>query len=249
MKGLKRKNRVIHIYIISVILVIALSTVFFIMYKYNVEGEKNLPFNITKLMIISSAETKNFEKQENNYQADVIQKNDIYIAIEKNENYKKTDTIKEIIFKNFEIIEQAKTGKINIYRTSEGTNTFEYIEKYLINNEVIFTGGKETNLNQEQMTIGNQGGLLKISITLEDLGKLIYTENENIESNGKLLNKLNLKNEDIQTKLSFDVIIKLNSENTFKTNIILDLPVGDIVNEGVCTSENNNLEKLVFKRI
>lgn len=249
MKGLKRKNRIIHIYIISIILVIALSTVFFIMYKYNVEGEKNLPFNITKLMIISSAETKNFEKQENNYQADVIQKNDIYIAIEKNENYKKTDTIKEIIFKNFEIIEQAKTGKINIYRTSEGTNTFEYIEKYLINNEVIFTGGKETNLNQEQMTIGNQGGLLKISITLEDLGKLIYTENENIESNGKLLNKLNLKNEDIQTKLSFDVIIKLNSENTFKTNIILDLPVGDIVNEGVCTRENNNLEKLVFKRI
>lgn len=249
MKGLERKNRIIHIYIISVILVIALSTVFFIMYKYNVEGEKNLPFNITKLMIISSAETKNFEKQENNYQADVIQKNDIYIAIEKNENYKKTDTIKEIIFENFEIIEQAKIGKINIYRTSEGTNTFEYIEKYLINNEVIFTGGKETNLNQEQMTIGNQGGLLKISITLEDLGKLIYTENENIESNGKLLNKLNLKNEEIQTKLSFDVIIKLNSENTFKTNIILDLPVGDIVNEGVCTSENNNLEKLVFKRI
>lgn len=249
MKGLKRKNRIIHIYIISVILVIALSTVFFIMYKYNVEGEKNLPFNITKLMIISSAETKNFEKQENNYQADVIQKNDVYIAIEKNENYKKTDTIKEIIFKNFGIIEQAKTGKIKIYRTSEATNTFEYIEKYLINNEVIFIGGKETNLNQEQMTIGNQGGLLKISITLEDLGKLIYTENENIESNGKLLNKLNLKSEDVQTKLSFDVIIKLNSGNKFKTNIVLNLPTGDIVNEGVCTMDDTNVEKLVFKRI
>ena len=89
MIDLKRKNRIIHIYIISAILIIALSTVFFIMYKYNIEGERNLPFNITKLIVISSAETENFEKQESIYQADVIQKNDIYIAIEKNQNYKK----------------------------------------------------------------------------------------------------------------------------------------------------------------
>lgn len=250
MINLKRKNRIIHIYIISAILIIALSTVFFIMYKYNIEGERNLPFNITKLIVISSAETENFEKQESIYQADVIQKNDIYIAIEKNQNYKKTDAIKEITFNNFKILEQSKIGKLNFYRTTtEGTKTFEYTENYLINNEIKYIGGKETNLQEEQMTIANQGGLLKISATIEDLGKLIYTENENITSDGRLLNKLNLKSEDIKTKISFDVIMKLSSGNTFKTTITLDLPTGDIVNEGVSTTENNNLEKLVFKRV
>lgn len=250
MINLKRKNRIIHIYIISAILIIALSTVFFIMYKYNIEGERNLPFNITKLIVISSAETENFEKQESIYQADVIQKNDIYIAIEKNQNYKKTDAIKEITFNNFKLLEQSKIGKLNFYRTTtEGTKTFEYTENYLINNEIKYIGGKETNLQEEQMTIANQGGLLKISATIEDLGKLIYTENENITSDGRLLNKLNLKSEDIKTKISFDVIMKLSSGNTFKTTITLDLPTGDIVNEGVSTTENNNLEKLVFKRV
>lgn len=250
MIDLKRKNRIIHIYIISAILIIALSTVFFIMYKYNIEGERNLPFNITKLIVISSAETENFEKQESIYQADVIQKNDIYIAIEKNQNYKKTDAIKEITFNNFKILEQSKIGKLNFYRTTtEGTKTFEYTENYLINNEIKYIGGKETNLQEEQMTIANQGGLLKISATIEDLGKLTYTENENITSDGRLLNKLNLKSEDIKTKISFDVIMKLSSGNTFKTTITLDLPTGDIVNEGVSTTENNNLEKLVFKRV
>lgn len=250
MINLKRKNRIIHIYIISAILIIALSTVFFIMYKYNIEGERNLPFNITKLIVISSAETENFEKQESIYQADVIQKNDIYIAIEKNPNYKKTDAIKEITFNNFKILEQSKIGKLNFYRTTtEGTKTFEYTENYLINNEIKYIGGKETNLQEEQMTIANQGGLLKISATIEDLGKLTYTENENITSDGRLLNKLNLKSEDIKTKISFDVIMKLSSGNTFKTTITLDLPTGDIVNEGVSTTENNNLEKLVFKRV
>lgn len=250
MINLKRKNRIIHIYIINAILIIALSTVFFIMYKYNIEGERNLPFNITKLIVISSAETENFEKQESIYQADVIQKNDIYIAIEKNQNYKKTDAIKEITFNNFKILEQSKIGKLNFYRTTtEGTKTFEYTENYLINNEIKYIGGKETNLQEEQMTIANQGGLLKISATIEDLGKLTYTENENITSDGRLLNKLNLKSEDIKTKISFDVIMKLSSGNTFKTTITLDLPTGDIVNEGVSTTENNNLEKLVFKRV
>lgn len=246
---LKRKNRMVHIYIISIILIITLSVIFCLMYKYHVEGEKNLPFNITKLIIISSAETENFEKNENIYQANVIQKNDIYIAVEKNQEYKKEDAIKEITFNNFKTIKKNKAGNVKIYRTSQGEKTFEYIEDYLIDNEIKYTGKQETNLKQEQMTIANQGGLIQISLALEDLGKLTYTENENVMSDGRLLNKLGLTNEDIEFTISFDMIIKLSSGNIFKTTITLDLPTGDIVKEGVSTTENNDLSKLVFKRV
>ena len=76
-------------YIVIFFLILLFSTTFFIMYKYYVEGEKNLPFNITKLVVVSSAKTENIEINENTYEANVIQKNDIYIAIEKNKYYSK----------------------------------------------------------------------------------------------------------------------------------------------------------------
>ena len=244
----RKNNKSIQVYIIALFLTISLCIIMFLMYKYYVEGEKNLPFNITKQIVISSASTENFERNEDVYEADIIQKNDIFIGIEKNPNYKKEDAIKEVLFNNFKVLEPGKIGKVETYRTSED-ETFKYIEKYLAIDEIKYVGAKDTNLKEEQMTIGNQGGLLEISIILNDLGRFTYTENENIESDGRLLKKLNLKTEDIKTKISFDVVIKLVSGNIFKTTITLDLPISDIANEGVSTVENTNLDKLVFKRI
>lgn len=43
--------------------------------------------------------------------------------------------------------------------------------------------------------------------------------------------------------------IELTSGKTFETTIGLDLPSGDIINEGVCTQDNTDLDKLVFKRV
>ena len=99
------------------------------------------------------------------------------------------------------------------------------------------------------MIIANQGGLLELSIIMNDLGKITYGENENTPSDGTLLNRLSLKTEDIKTTVSFDMIIELSSGNIFKTTISLELPVGDIVTEGVCTLEKIDLDKLVFKRV
>ena len=100
----------------------------------------------------------------------------------------------------------------------------------------------------ETMTIANQGGLIKFSITLNDLGKVSFPENENISSDGTLLQKLNLTNEDIKLDIAFDMVIELNSGKTFKTTIYLELPCGNIVDEGVCKKEDYNLNKLVYKR-
>jgi len=236
-------------YLFVLLFVLALSIVAFIIIKYNVEGEKNIPFSITKLMIISSAETEELESNDNLYQANIIQKNDIYLAVEKNENYKKQDAIKKIILNNFNVIKEGKNGKLKIYRTAMEEQAFNYNENYEIKDGIEFVGDLKTNLKAEKMTVANQGGLLEFSIVLNDLGKLTYGENENISSDGTLLKKLNLATEDIKKDISFDMIIELASGKTFKTTINLELPVGDITEEGVCTNENIDLNKLVFKRI
>lgn len=235
-------------YIILFFLILIFSVTFFIMYKYYVEGEKKLPFNITKLVVASSANTEDIEINENTYEANVIQKNDIYLAIEKNEDFSKEDAIKKITLNNFKVIEQGKKGTIKFYRTSQGENEFEYIENYEINGKVEYIGSKETNLKLENMTIANQGGLIKLSVILNDLGKITYLEDDNVMADGTLLNRLQLSKEDVKVKVSFDMIMELSGGNTFKTTIFLELPTGDIVTEGVSTNEID-VSKLVFKRI
>lgn len=235
-------------YIILFFLTLILFTTFFIMYKYYVEGEKNLPFNITKIVLVSSAQTEDIEINENIYEANVIQKNDMYFAIEKNNNYSKEDAIKKITINNFKIIEKGEKGLLKFYRTSLGINSFDYTENYEINDRVEYVGSKETNLKLENMIISNQGGVIELSAIITDLGKISYSENDNISADGSLLKRLELTNEEIKHIASFDMIIELTGGNTFKTKITMELPVGDIVNDNVCTKEIE-VSKLVFKRI
>lgn len=235
-------------YVISLFLILIFFTTFFIMYKYYVEGEKNIPFNISKLIVISTAETQNFTKNSDIYEADVVQKNDIYIAIEKNKNYKDEDAIKQICINNITIIEPGKKGNLKFYRNSQTEQTFEYVEKYEINDSVEYIGAKTTDLKKEQMTISNQGGLIELSAIIKDLGKITYTENENFVADGTLIKRLNLTSEEIKTKISFDMLIEVQAGNIFKTTIILELPINDITLEGV-TQEEIDVLKLVFKRV
>ena len=235
-------------YVILFFLILILFTTFFVMYKYYVEGEKNLPFNITKLVVVSSAKTEEIEINEDIFEANVIQKNDIYLAIEKNKDYSKEEAIKKITINNFKITEKGEKGNLKFYRTSSEINNFSYTEDYEIKDSVEYIGGKETNLNLEKMTISNQGGLIELSIIMDDLGKITYSENDNISADGSLLNRLQLTNEEIKHTISFDMIIELTGGNTFKTVVTIELPAGDIVKDGVTTNEID-LSKLVFKRI
>lgn len=235
-------------YIILFFIILIFCTTFFIMYKYHVEGEKKLPFNITKLLVVSSAKTENIELNEDIYEANVIQKNDLYIAIEKNKEYSKEDAIKKITINNFKIEENTEKGKVRIYRPAMGENAYEYSENYEIKEEVIFTGSKETNLKTESMVISNQGGIIELSVIINDLGKITYDEEDNILADGSLLNRLQITSEEIRKKISFDMYIELAGGNTFKTNISLEIPTGNIENEGVITNEID-LSKLVFKRV
>ena len=50
------------------------------MFKYTVEGEKNLPFKIAKINIVSTAESNLIEEEndEEEWRSKMLQKNDIF---------------------------------------------------------------------------------------------------------------------------------------------------------------------------
>ena len=77
MLGYQEKKINIGAYISILIIILILITIFFIMYKYNVEGEAVPPFKISKMIVVSSAKTENLELVDGIYNAEVLQNNDI----------------------------------------------------------------------------------------------------------------------------------------------------------------------------
>lgn len=241
------KKRIIHISIIILIVFLMILISGFLMIKYNVEGEKNLPFNLKKINIISTAESDIKQDEEENWHAGILQKNDIFMTLEKNENYKKEDTIKKITLENFKITKNNENININIYRPKSNKLDYTYSEEYKIEDKIEFTGSLDTNI--EDLQIKNQGGIFGFSITQSNFGEYSFSINEKVPSDGKLLAKAGLEKEDIKFNITFDMIIETGNGNKFKTNILLELPTGNILKEGVSIHENTDLEDLVFKRV
>lgn len=228
--------------VISVITIITV-VVLLLMLKYEVEGETNMPFELTKIIVVSSAE--GVENTEDRLNLSLVQINDIYLQIEKNENVKKENSIKSVIIEKFYINEASKIGKGKFYRPSPNAREiFEFNDEY-ITNKIEYIGKEQSNI--KELEIGNQGGIIGIRYSLDELGQ--YNIQEQVNHDGTLLNNLNIDINELYSKISFDIIIELNSGVKYKSNIVLDVPAGNILEEGICRQEQTNLEKIVFKRI
>ncbi len=246
MLGYQEKKINIGAYISILIIILILITIFFIMYKYNVEGEAVPPFKISKMIVVSSAKTENLELVDGIYNAEVLQNNDIKISIEKNPEYKKEAIIRKITINNIQINPKETKGNIEIYRPSQGEKLYEYQEQYKISEKIEYIGAQETYTKGEELQISNQGGIIDFSIIVKNLGTITYNENEAIKIDGTLLKQIGIQ--EISYQVNFDLIIELENEIKLKTKITLDLPTGDILNNGIETTETTDM-KTVFKRI
>ena len=74
----------------AVVIVLIIAVVALLILKYDVEGEKNMPFKLSSIIVASTAEGIQNENDEYKWDAEIYQNNDIYINIEKNKNYKET---------------------------------------------------------------------------------------------------------------------------------------------------------------
>lgn len=241
------KTRSLGIYISIVMLTLIAIIIGFVMYKYHVEGEDNMPFNVSEFLVISTAQTTGTIINEESYESEIIQKNDIYVSLEKNPAYKKDEIIKNVSFNNFKIKKTNEKGVTNVYRPSKSEIAYEFNENYIVNNGFEYLGDKNTDIKGDILKIGNQGGIINFSIATTNLGVLTYPKEENLSADGRLLNRIGVTLEDIEAEISFDMIIELESGKRFKSNIVLEIPTGDILTEGV-SKQNLENNKLVFKR-
>ena len=236
-------KKVIHFFTVVFIISLIVTIICLLMLKYSVEGENNMPFELTQLVVVSTAEGIDKEG-ENIWNFDVVQNNDIYIYIGKNKNYKEKAIIKRITFNNFQIDKQEK-GNIVIYRPSENEEKiYEYLEQYEVD-EITYTGSEMAN--SKNLELANQGGILIFRITNSDLGE--YSSNdEEVKHDGTLLSKMGLTYEDIKCKITFDITIELTDGTEFSGTITIDLPSGDITKTGTSNYEKKDFTDVIFKR-
>lgn len=253
-----KRKKTIKICIITGVILTIIAIASFLMVKYQVEGEKNMPYNLNKIIIISSAATTEDSTGENTAQEDgaqqenyvwdekVIQTNDIYIYLSKNKNYKEETTIKNVKIENIQILQKAAKGKIQVYMpNSLDDELYKYINEFLVNTSLTYTGGAIDN--KKTLEIANQGGAVCLSFANVDLGKYQSNEDTEIEQGASILQKMNLTDEDLKFKVSFDLIIDVG-KRAYKGTIVLDLPVDGLVGNKESHTEISNFDNVVFKR-
>ena len=243
----KRKQTIKFCIAISVLVIIVLIVISLIV-KYQVEGEKNLPFKLSKIIMISTAEGIEYEKKvSQEWNLSIYQNNDIYLYIKKNEDYKYTETIADIKLENFNITQSPKVGQIKLLKPDADAENV--IFRNSTENEtqsIIYEGDIESNM--KLMKVSNQGGLVVFRYAISELGNYTSNEDEQINHN-ELLKKLSISNDDLKFKVSFDISINLDSNKSYKANMSLELPVGNVVDDGIQSQENTDFKNLVFKRM
>lgn len=225
--------------------VIILITVISIIIKYYVEGEKNMPFNISRVMVISSANGTQKEKSKTKWDVELDQNNDIYINIVKNKNYTTKEIIDKVIIDNIKIEEKPEIGEIKIYRPSEEIQNFKNTEEYKIENSLEYQGGEEADITN--LKIANQGGLIAIRCSNPKIGQYKSDEDTQISYDGTLLGKAGITSQQIKFKIGFDISIELKSGRKYKANVELEMPKGELEKEGTTNYEVNG-KKIIFKR-
>lgn len=234
-----------HICMLIIIIAIILFSLGIIVLKYSVEGETNMPFELTKITVISSSEGIDKESGENTWAFDINQNNDIYLYIQKNESYKKQEAIKSILIDNIQVEKEVEKGKISIYKPNnlESGRTF-YNNEENIAQAIEYTGALESDI--KNLKISNQGGLVVFRYANDKISE--YISNDEVINHIELLKKSNITEQDLKAKITFDLTIKIESGKEYKANIALDMPVQGVIDQGTASIEITDLKSIIFKR-
>lgn len=288
----------IKFFLIVIVVAIVIAIACFTVLKYEVEGEKSIPFQLGKIIVISSATSEevsnienksepensdnlsediiqgnnnldennitdkkdeiskndepiNEETQGNNienyiWQKKVIQTNDVYIYLDKNENYKQQEIIKNVKIENIKILQNVKVGKIQVYMpNSLDGQLYKYVNDFLVNSSLTYKGASADN--KKALEIGNQGGCVYISFANVGLQEYKSNEDTELQQGATILNKMKINEDDLKFKVSFDLIIEVNSKS-YKANLILDMPINGVVGAKETHTEITDFSNVIFKR-
>jgi len=238
-------KKIFHVCMIAIMIVAILTVSIILILRYQIVGETNLPFELSRITIVSSISGKNNEDLENKWNISVAQNNDIYLYISKNNKFGKTEIIDSVIIDNF-VIEKENEIITNIYKPSANSIDIFNNSEETISDTIMYTGDLQSDL--KNLKISNQGGIVCFRYTNDNVANYISNEVEEINYN-ELLKICNVSEKNIKSKVKFDLTIKLTDGKEYKSNIVLNVPVENIVETGRTELEITDVSEFIFKRI
>lgn len=229
-----------------VALAIIFLVVILIMAKYEEEGEKEIPFYISKILLVSSVDGVAKENDTIIWDIEVSQVNDVYVYLNRTKD--REETIKSISFTNFKNNLNPESN-FKVYRpTGDLDKLYMHSEEDHKSSTIEFLGSIKDEM--KSLEIANIGGMCGFRIANENIGEYISNEEEQeVSYDGKLLEKIGVTEQDIKLQISFDIIIETDDGIKYKGTIVVDMPGENLIQDGKSTIEINNFDNVVFKRI
>ena len=211
------------------------------------EDLRNSPFKIDKIVLYSSGfgNNKNTKFQNSNWILDIYQYTDIALYL------KSTEAIKTLKISNFKAdfgnlyyLDVTKFGTENILQNYEINQELEYTvlndsnEDNIINyNTPIFFADSSNPITLKYVN------MIKENYTLENTEKLSF--------NGSLLEKANIKLEDLKTAIEFDITITDYNNTAYCTTLKLSNPIeysNSSIFDGHLLLEKKNQNIILLKK-
>ncbi len=241
-----RKQTIKLIIAVSIICLV-LVTVAILMIKYEVEGETNMPFKLSKIIVVGTAEGLEKDKSNKKWDFSIFQNNDIHFYIDQNEKVPQNLLIKSVKIENINVIEEPQKGIIKSYMpNSEEGRLFSYDEQFVVKEKLEYKGASQSSSTNLQ--IGSKGGTAILRISNTDIGSYSSDKDKQIEHDATLLEKIEATTEEIKFKVSFDFTIE-TTKAKYKSNIKLELPTGNLGEEKNCYLEIDDMNDIIFKRV
>ena len=237
------KKQMIKLVIAITILIFVLVIVGILMIKYEVEGETNMPFKLSK-GTVEGVENGESDKK---WDFSIFQNNDIHFYIDQNAEKSQNLLIKSVKIDNIKVLEEPQKGSIKVYMpNSEAGRLFAYDEQFEVKEKLDFKGASQSS--STNLEIGSKGGTAVFRISNTNIGEYRSDKDKQIEHNSSLLEKIEASYEEIKFKVSFDFTIE-TTKAKYKTNIELNLPTSEFGEDKNCYLEINDTSDIIFKRV
>lgn len=229
------------------LIIVTFVCVLAIMLKYENEGEKNMPFKLSEMLVISSAEGEAKKENPEGYyrNLDIHQYNDIYLKIQKNEDIEEVSYIESISIDNIKIKGVAEKNTYAYMPSDIEGEKFSYDDRFIIDNILTYKGAE--NDDNKNLKVGNQGGTIIFRIVNKNVSEYVSNDESELSLDGSLLKLTNVKKEDIEIKVSFDLVITTNNAK-YRGKININLPTGNIIEENVSKLHQEEFDNMIYKR-
>lgn len=243
----EEKKKVIKKYIFLFFVFFIILTSIFIMIRYQVEGETQMPYNLNQIVIKSTLGSKNLDG-DSLWNIELLQDNDIYIYINKGENKHEDIKIEKVSIENikFEGVDNSENIKILLPTGNSIDNIYVNSTKDYKNEKIEFLGSNVDSLDKHE--ICEDGGMIAFRVENSNIGTYTSDKDKEIKYDSTLLEKAKISEESLKFKIYFDLIIETTAGVKYKTTLNYEMPIDTFKESGTNTRVIEDFSNVIFKR-